>query len=567
MPAAQLGQALFCARRSLRRTRRATLAVLAAVALLSLACGRGPSSSPAAGTATNEASTPQRGGTLVTGMSSDMVSVNPYLGFASAVTSEVAHLLFLRLLDEQPDFEEHPPTLKPALAERWETSPDGKTVTFYLRPGARWSDGVPVTAEDVRFTWEAQTSPEVAWDSAYFKDMIEDVEVVDATTVRFHLKAQTSGQLLWINEGEILPKHVWSALPFEKWSSNADWFRQHLVVDGPYTLTSWSPQQEIVLGRNDAYFDAPRPYIDRIVIRVVPDAAALTTQLLAGEVDLYAGLLLKDVARVEADPKLRLVSTWSRSHAFVAWNLRKAPFDDPVVRRALTMAIDRQALVEAVYGRYGKQAVSPVLSSTWPFDRSLKPIPYDPEGAKRLLAERGWADHDGDGVLDREGRKLAFDLETNTGNQIRNDSVVIIQSQLREIGVAAQARLTAFNVLMERANRGDFDAILMRWSIPTDFDLTFAYHSKSIGASNVFGYRNPEVDRLLDEARLLPTFEQLGQALVAIQRQIATDQPATFLYESQDLIGIARRVKDAKPNLLRRLWHAWEWWLEPAGAG
>jgi peptide/nickel transport system substrate-binding protein len=536
-----------------------------AVALCLLGSCEGPGSRDAEGSH-GDGDTPRAGGTLVTGFIADLGGVNPYTALNTAVTQEVVTLLFLRLVEEQPDYAEQPPTMLPQLARRWEFATDRKSLTFHLRDDIRWSDGVPVTADDVRFTWQAQVSPEVAWPSANYKDDIADVEVLDPHTVRFRFSHTVANQLLRVNEGEIIPKHAWEKLPFSEWHRQADWFRQHLVVAGPFTLAAWTPQQEIVLGRNERFYQPGRPYLDRLIIRVVADNSSLLTQTLSGDLDIVFGLSVGDVARIRQVESLDLVAYWSRSYAFVAWNLRNPLFSEVEVRQALTLAIDRQAILDTVYGPYGRMATSPILSDVWAHDRSSEPWPYDPEEARRLLAEKGWKDRDGDGFLVRDGRRFAFELATNVGNQQRTDSMVMIQEQLRRIGIEAMPRLVAFNPLMERVNRGAYEAVIMRWAMPTDLDLTFAFHSDSIAdGDNVFGYTDPEVDRLLEAARSSPDTETRLALLHAIQRAIHRDQPMTILYESQDLAAANRRIRGANPNALRRLWHAWEWWLAPPG--
>ena len=228
---------------------------------------------------------PHAGGTVVFGNAEDLVSVNEVLAGGTVLSADVAsRLLFLRLFEEQPDYREHPPTFAPALAESYEWSPDHLTLTLHLRPNVVWSDGVPVTADDVRFSWQAQTNPDVAWEFSYLKESVRDVEVVDAHTVRMHFTHAYFAQLADANEGVILPKHAWEKLPFKQWRASSDWFRQNLVVDGPFTLASWTPQQEIVFARNQVLRTRP-PRLDRLVIRIVPDASGLLEQLLAGQID------------------------------------------------------------------------------------------------------------------------------------------------------------------------------------------------------------------------------------------------------------------------------------------
>jgi peptide/nickel transport system substrate-binding protein len=548
---------------SRRLVRRGGAAALALGLALAAGCGDSPGQSAAAAPA---ADGPRRGGTLVAGVIADMGSPNVYAVLSERVTQEVVTLMFLRLVEEEPDYQDHPPTIKPLLAKSWEFSPDRKSLTFHLRTDVTWSDGVPVTADDVRFSWQAQTDPAVLWDSAYYKADISDVEALDPHTVRFHFKRVSAQALLDVNEGEIVPEHVWSQLPFDQWRQHSDWFVDHLVVDGPYVLESWTPQQEIVLRRNERYYEPGKPYIDRVVLREVADRSSLLTQALAGKLDHVLGLTTADMKRVESSPRLVPLSFWGRGMVFVAWNLRNPLFAETEVRQALTMAIDREAIVEAVYGPYGRVGVSPILSDVWAFNHDLEPWPYDPERARQLLAAHGWRDSDGDGILDKGGKRFSFSLETNAGNQQRQDAVVMIQEQLRRVGIDVHVRTMAFGPLMDRANRHNFEAILMKWGMPTDLGLSFAFHTRSIDeASNVFCYSNPEADRLMDAAESVTDLADRRRYLDPLQEILHRDQPMTLLWESKDLGAVSKRLHlgGQPPNVIRAFWHLWDWWLEP----
>ena len=545
------------------------LGSIAPVFLLALFAGTlagcGPDEEPpgASGTAERAADqTPRRGGTLVIASLADMDTVNDAISSGSRAFSDVNYRLFLHLLEEQPDFTEHPPTFAPAIAESYEFSDDHLTLTFHLRDDLVWSDGEPITAEDVRFTWQAQTDPSILWGGAYMKEAIRDVEVVDPHTVRYHFTRVSPTQLVEANEGPILPRHAWGKLPFSEWRENADFFRDNLVVSGPYRLESWTPQQEIVLVRNERYHEAELPYIDRVVFRIIPDTSNQVTQLLAGSIDFVEQIPIEDVPRVQASPRVRVNPFWHRLYTYVAWNFERPFFEAPELRRALTHAIDRQAIVDTLWGEWARQADSPIVSNVWAHNDELEPLDYDPERAKELLASEGWTDTDGDGVIDKDGVPFRFDLVTNQGNQSRIDAVVMIQEFLREVGIDAQPRILEFNVLQSRLNERNFDAALGGWGMPTTLDLRYAFHTDSIEDNvNFMGYSNPEVDRLIDQMARVPTLEEAADLLDRLQLLIHQDQPMTFLWESQRINGVNRRVENVQSNLLSSFFDLEEWWL------
>jgi len=541
---------------------RCLAALLAAMVLLLAGCRREPSSATSGSTGT---AGPHRGGTVVTGWTSEPGGVNEYVIPSSQPTSEVLFRIFLHLVEEQSDFDQHPPTFAPQLARSYDWSADHKVLTFHLRDDVVWSDGVPVTADDVRWSWQAQINPDVVWDNADAKQWITDVEVVDPHTVRFHFSRVYFKQLLDANEGLILPKHVWEKLPFSEWRKSADWFKQHLVVDGPFTIASWEPGQQVVLKRNERYYEKGLPRLDRVVMRFIPNQATGVNQLLNGELDFVPQIAPGDVPRVKAAPQLELIALWFNIYVAVGWNNENPLFRDPEVRRALTLGIDRQTIVDTLLGSYGRVADSPIVQMVWAHDNSIKPWPYDPVEARRILAAKGWKDTNGDGILDKAGKPFSFELITNAGNQLRADATVMIQDQLKKAGIRATPRLVEFNTLVEQTTEGSFEAAIMGYTPDTSLDLTGNYHSQSIGrdGSNVMRYRNPEVDRLIVEAAAQPDLAGMKSYLDRIQQIMNREQPVTFLWESKRLTAVNKRVKNAKPTPNYALFNLKEWWIEP----
>ncbi len=537
------------------------LAALAATAMVGGCGGRrgGAAAHPA------PSASPRRGGTAVVAMAGDIKSVNDLLTSSNYTATEVLMRMFLRLVEERPDYAVGPPTFGPQLARSYDWSADRKTLTFHLQPEARWSDGVPVTADDVRFTWQAQTSHAIAWDSVDMKKAITDVEVVDPKTVRFHFSRAYAKQMLDVNEGVIFPSHVWGKLPFSEWRKRADWFRDHLVCDGPFVLESWQPQQQIVLKRNERYFEPGLPRLDRVVIRIIPDQASTMTQLFNGELDFIPQVAPAEAARVNADPHLRLLTYWFRLSVVVSWNNTRPPFGDPDIRRALTLAIDRQTIVDTLWGKYARVADSPIIQAVWAHDAKLKPLPYDPAEARRILAAKGFRDSDGDGVLDRGGRPFAFELLSNAGNQQRNDAAVMIQAQLKKVGIKVTPRILEFATLIDATDRGDFDAAVEGFGMDTSLDLTSYFHTAAPNGDqrNSARYSNPEVDRLIEQSMAMTNLADAKPILDRIQEIIQRDQPYTFLWESQRMPAINRRLHDVKPNMLFALANMKEWWIEP----
>lgn len=548
---------------SLRRSAVCRALGLSTILLVAAACGRSPAPD-AAPPAPPFSSAPQRGGEATAATAIDLEVVNELIDNGNDLTTEVVGQLFLKLAYENPDFETQPPTFRPGLAERWEWSPDHLTLTFYLRRDVVWSDGAPITANDVRFTWEAQRNPEVGWIYAEVKAAIRDVEVVDTHTARFHFERVYTAMFHEAVEGVILPQHAWSALPFADWRNQPEWFTTHLVTSGPFTLGPRQPGQQLSLVRNPRFFDAERPRLDTLSFRVLPDKPSQLLALESGAVDFVSGVPGSELDRLARNPDLTLHSVWARHFEYLAWNVENPLFADPNVRRALTLGIDRQAIVDTVWRGKARIGFSPFLAGTWATNRTLTALPYDPAEATRLLTAAGWRDSDGDGVLDQGGKPFRFALITNTGNQPRADTQVLIQAQLAKIGVAVEPRLVEGATLTGDLIAHRFDATVGGWAIDTTMNARYYFHSEEAeGGYNFGAYRNADLDRRLEAATEQPDPASAKPILDQIQEILHRDQPYTFLVEPQRLHASRKRLQGVTPDALFVFGSVADWWVAP----
>ncbi len=486
---------------------------------------------------------PHRGGVAVLGSITDVDAWNEYVS-AQSFAVGLLRRIHLRLAQELGDAAEHPASFEPLLAESWSFSDDRLVLTFRLRE-TRWSDGVPITASDVRFTWRAQTSPEVAWVGADAKRLIRDVVAVDPRTVAFHFERAYPDQLADACEGGILPEHVHGRVPLSEWRTH-DWSAER-VGSGPFLLERHSPGAEIVLSRNPLYFREGAPRLDRLVVRIVPDAGSLLTQLLAGALDYVEGISPEDAARAGTAPGVRIVAFDVPQFDYVGWNARRPPFEDAAVRRAMTLAVDRSGIVEQLLRGYGRVSAGPLLSFWWMKDPGLEPWPFDPARAREILQARGFSPRPGDGVLVRNGRPFEIEITTNAGNRLREAVLVKLQEQLRRIGVVARVRPLEMKALRQKVSSGDFDAYLGGWRFTGKLDLAPVFGSDAIppAGGNVVGYRSAEMDRLLAALREAADWKAMKPIYAAIQRRLHEDQPYTFLYETQRLAAVGPRLREA----------------------
>ncbi len=535
------------------RMKRAPFAILGAVIAFAAACGpSAPTTKPGQVTA------PAHGGTVVIGTLSGIHNWNPYLN-ETALGDDVLSLLYPTLAIEQVDYRTHPPSFTPNLASSWKFSPDHLTLTFHLRSGAHWSDGVPVTSADVLFSYRTRTNPEIGWEIENLKRKIRSVDAPDAHTVRFHFTHRYPYELMDANDGPIIPAHAWSSIPYGTWDRQ-DW-RKLALSAGPFMLDSATPQQQFVLKRNPLYWKKGRPFLDRLIWRIVPDQGNLLTQLRTGEIDFMQGIPPRQAGQLRNDPRVRLIHFPDRSYGYIGWNCRKAPFDDARVRRALTLALDRQTILDTVVRGYGRLATGPVLSTMWAYDHALVPYPYDPARARTLLTSAGWTDTNGDGILDRDGKPFAFELMTNAGNEMREDICQMVAGQLRRVGIKVDIRFIEWGTMLSRLEHGTFDAYVSAWREGTQVDPAPLWHSAPPGAPtyNYVGYANPEVDRLIDRLPALETAAAQKPLLDRFQELVHRDQPYTFLYEGERLDGINRRIQHAIINDATAYFNVDEW--------
>ncbi len=251
----------------------------------------------------------------------------------------------------------------------------------------------------------------------------------------------------------------------------------------------------------------------------------------------------------------------------LVWNTTHPLFATKEVRQALTMALDRQAIIDALYYGYANLTDSPFPSNVWVYDEDLEPWPHDPARARELLAAEGWTDSDGDGVLDRDGERFSFEIFTVAGNELREDILVMVQDQLSRVGVEVRQRPVEFNTLVARERSHDFDATMSSMGIGTDLDLSYYFHSDAIDDGyNLASYSNPEVDRILDELKASTDLLAAKPLYHRLQALLYEDMPVTILYEPLFLVAARKSLRGVSPNALSTYFGLEKWELADHGA-
>lgn len=447
------------------------------------------------------------------------------------------------------------------LAESWEISDDGREITFHLRKGVRWHDGEPFTSADVLFTYKLMIDPETPTAYAERYKQVEEAMAPDAYTFKVRYAEPLAPALVSWAMG-ICPEHL---LKDEDISTSE--LARNPVGTGPFRFVKWDPGEQIVLERNEDYFEGA-PYIKRIVYRIVPDTTTMFLELQSGGLD-YMGLTPLQYARQTESPAFKRRFNKYRYPAFaytyLGYNLRKPMFQDRRVRQAISYAIDKQEIVDGVLLGLGQPATGPYKPGSWPYNPEVQRYPYAPDKARALLDAAGWKDRDGDGVRDKDGQALAFTILTNQGNDQRIKAGEIIQRRLQEVGIEVKLRVIEWaSFLKEFIYPGRFDATILGWTIPVDPDGYNIWHSSKTGPRelNFIGYSNPEVDRLLEQGRRVLGVEKRRPVYHRLQEILAEDVPYTFLYVPDSLPVVARRfhgIEEAPAGIM----HNFNRWYVP----
>jgi ABC-type transport system substrate-binding protein len=465
---------------------------------------------------------------------------------------------------------------------------ENPVIVFALRRGVRFHDGHEFTARDVKFTYETIVDPRNLSPRVPDFEPVKHVEAPDAYTVRVTYKRLFQPGFESWGMG-ILPEHLLNRERLraealargrdpEKFTVRDSSFNRRPVGTGPFRFVEWKTDQLIRLVRFEDHWEGP-PNFREYLMRIIPDSLTGELAFYAGTADAYAAQP-HQVARLVRDGRFHAASRLALGYTYIGYNMRRPIFQDARVRRALGMAINVDEIMRYVLYGQGERTTGPFPRQTPYYDPAVPALPYDPAGAAQLLAEAGWR-RNAAGTLEKDGVPLAFTLITNSGNEERSAVTVIAQNAWRRLGVKVEALTLEWAVFVnERVDKGDFDAVVLGWSMGLDPDIYQIFHSSQTGhfQLNFVGYRNPRADALMD--RIRREYDDARQTAMAheLHGLIAEDQPYTFLYVRRVLAlldgKIARLVPgpDGRPRYLpfepdrlgRVNFHFGEWVKTPA---
>lgn len=413
-------------------------------------------------------------------------------------------------------------------------------IIFYLRKGVKFHDGHEFGSGDVQFTYEAIMNPRNLSPRVSDYEPVKKLQTVDKYTLKVVYKRLYSPAFGTWAMG-MLPEHLLNeeALKKEaelkgedpaKFTLRDSDFNRHPVGTGPFVFREWKSDQYIVLDRNEAYWEGA-PNYKSYTYRIVPDPLTQEMEFYGGAIDSYAAEP-HQVERLKHDPRYQNFSGLSFGYTYIGYNMRRELFKDKRVRKALGMAVDTDKIIRYVMYNEAERITGPFVKQTDYYDKSIQPLPYDPEGALRLLNEAGWKKNS-EGRLEKDGKRFAFTLITNSGNDLRKSILTIAQDSWKKIGIDVKTDLVEWSVFIgKHVNSGNFDALILGWSMGIDPDLYQIWHSSQTNENqlNFVGFKNKEADDLIVRIRQEYDYGKQVEYCHQLHRIIADEQPYTFLY-------------------------------------
>jgi peptide/nickel transport system substrate-binding protein len=492
----------------------------------------------------------KRGGTVVVVASSDPGSLNPAIttsGSIHPITDQIYNGLVG--LDDKLN-----PV--PELAKSWQISEDGKVYTFQLQPNVKWHDGVAFTSDDVKFTFEQALLKYHSRTKAGLEGVLDKIETPDPLTVVFRFKQPYSPllQRLDVVEASIIPKHIYDGKDVMTDPANLK-----PIGTGPFKFVEYVKGDHVTLERNPDYFRSGFPYLDKVVFRIITNSTTATQALENGEVDYLSNVSGADLSRLQKNSNITLVQGYGGSGGTLCQdtmipNLTKAPFDKLEVRQAFYQALDRQFLLDKVYFGQGSLSTGPISKQMWAYSPDVKAYPYDPTAANKLLDQAGLA-KGSDGIRVQITFTAASNF-TKLGEAMRD--------QLKQVGIQLNLDMLDTTAAVDKVFvKKNFDLGIASYCNGSDPEIGVrrAYVSTNIGPisfSNGAGYKNPQVDKLLDQAIAVTDRSARAKIYADMQKIIVDDLPYFWLVDSQGYRGFRSNFQGFRVSSGALLETAWK---------
>lgn len=479
--------------------------------------------------------------TLHLSITSSPSKLNPLIATDSA-SSEIADWVFSSLLSYDKDGK-----IKMELAKSY-TFLDDTTLRFTLREDVTWSDGVAFSAEDVKFTYELINSPKIFTPYTNEFRYVESVKVIDPFTIDIKYKQPYFKALhTWMSA--IVPKHILS----KEGEVMTSRFNQHPIGTGKYTLLGFEVSKDVTLEANPTYFEH-KPNIDKIVYHFMPDPSTQFLMLKTGKLDVGGLDPLQYERQLDNDFKSRynFFERIANSYTYMGFNHANPKFQDSRVREAVSLAINRQELVDILFFGHGQVCNGPFMPGTFAYDANVTAPTQNIVRAKSLLNEAGYdANH-----------PLTFEIVTNSNNPTRVYATQIIQHQLAKAGIKVSIRTMEWQAFLNTVvTPRNFEAVVLGWALGLMPDAYSIWHSDNIktGGFNFVGYKNEKVDALITEASQSVDMEKVGKLYREIYRHITEDNPYVFLYIPNSIVVVNKDIKNVSNSMIGVMHNVIDW--------
>ena len=498
----------------------------------------------------------EKGGILVNAMIGEPSNLIAMIAGDSA-SSTIAGNIFNSLIkyDEKLNH-------APELAKKWVISPDQKTITFTLKDNLVWADGTPLTSEDVLFTWQLVTDPNTRTPYASDYLLVKKASAPDKNTFEVTYEETYAPAIDTWASLHILPKHL-----LKDEDINNTYFSRKPTGSSYYQLNKWVSGQQVSL-KSNTNSSQGLPQIEQLISRIIPDTSSQFLELTADNIDLMSinPIQYQRVfpARKDMLEKINLYKELGNGYTYLGFNLKKAPFDDVNVRQAINYAIDKDEVIKGVLLGLGEPIASPYKPGTRWNNPNLQPYPYSPKKALDLLRKAGYEKNE-DGYFEKNGKVLAFEILTNQNKQ-REMTAVLVQRRLKEIGIEVTIRVLEWASFINQYIRtGDFNAVVLGWSLSLDPDQFNIWHSSQQGPGqfNFIGYENSKVDKLLELGRKELDANKREKIYHQFSEHLLNDSPIVYLYAGYGLSAVNKRVQGIKnPSPPAGIYHnSYEWFI------
>jgi peptide/nickel transport system substrate-binding protein len=519
---------------------------------------------------------------IVIGISADVQTFSSLFAF-SYEESAIADLLYPGLLDFRWNSEIGELDPYPMIVQSWRWSEDSSYIKFYLRDDIFWSDGMKLTSEDVVFSYDVFSDPDVQSrllgtfnqlysDSDGHIDIEKAFKVISPNEFEIHFVENSVADLVKLSI-PIIPEHIYSEISRDQIANSEINFNP--VSSGPFKLKKWNRNQTIVLEADSNSFLFTSGQVSELVFKVVPDYTSRILQLRKGDIDLVELVKVEDIEDLKAEDKLSVINIVGREYDYIGWNNIDPDlfstgvvepnrlFGNSNVRKALSMAVNRKEILDEYLLNQGKLAespVSPIFKSA--FNGQVKPYEYNPDEAKKLLAQEGWKDENRNGILEKGNEEFKFKMYYPVGNPLREYAAVVVKNNLKSVGIEVSIEKMELGTFIDNLYNKKLDSWMAAWGVAIPLELKLYWYSDpDIAALNFASYNSAEVDRLLDQLETKINNKRKNELIKEFQEIIHKDEPVTFLYWTANIIVYNTRIKNLKITPYGVLVHCWEWTL------